>query len=297
MAGAYPKGMPNYLCFTALEDGTFSLNIAQYVTLAQWAYVEYSLDEGSTWTKVNNVEGQAVSFTTPTVLAGNRILWRGSGTSTSNSSNVNNVRASIFSSTGRYNIGGILLSLLLGDKATISSSLPANNTFAGLFRDNTKLESVEELVLAYPTKIYCYESLFLGCTNLAYPPKQFPKSDVVNWCYGYMFKNCNLQTAVELPAPRMISGCYRELFYGNSNINYIKMLAYDNMTANNCMTDWVNGVASTGIFVKHIDAQWTTTGNSGVPTNWTVIYYDPALDKYYLDQQRSQECDDHGNPI
>ena len=51
------------------------------------------------------------------------------------------------------------------------------------------------------------------------------------------------------------------------------------------------------IFVKHIDAIWTTTGNNGVPTSWTIIYYDPALDKYYTDQTKSQECDDHGNPI
>ena len=74
------------------------------------------------------------------------------------------------------------------------------------------------------------------------------------------------------------------------------MLATD-ISANGCLGYWVSGVPSSGIFVKNINATWTTTGNSGVPTNWKIIYYDPALDKYYLDQQRSQECDDHGNPI
>ena len=74
------------------------------------------------------------------------------------------------------------------------------------------------------------------------------------------------------------------------------MLATD-ISASGSLTNWVYGLPSSGIFVKHIDAQWTTTGSSGVPTNWTVIYYDPAVDKYYTDQTRATECDDHGNPI
>ena len=65
------------------------------------------------------------------------------------------------------------------------------------------------------------------------------------------------------------------------------------------LINWMTSVpnVSTSIFVKHIDATWTDTGNSGVPSNWTIIYYDPAVDKYYTDQTRATECDDHGNPI
>lgn len=76
------------------------------------------------------------------------------------------------------------------------------------------------------------------------------------------------------------------------------MIATD-ISANNCLLNWVYGVPNNNscIFVKNINATWTNTGDSAVPTRWKVIYYDPALDKYYLDQQRSQECDDHGNPI
>lgn len=55
-----------------------------------------------------------------------------------------------------------------------------------------------------------------------------------------------------------------------------------NITANNCTTKWVNGVAATGIFVKNIDATWTTTGADGVPTGWTLIYFDPVTSIYYL---------------
>ena len=74
------------------------------------------------------------------------------------------------------------------------------------------------------------------------------------------------------------------------------MLATD-ISANACLNAWVTNVASSGIFVKHINAQWDIVGANGVPENWTVIYYDPTDDKYYTDQTKVTECDDHGNPI
>ena len=33
---------------------------------------------------------------------------------------------------------------------------------------------------------------------------------------------------------------------------------------------WVDGVSATGTFVKNSAAQWNVTGNSGVPSGWTV---------------------------
>ena len=66
--------------------------------------------------------------------------------------------------------------------------------------------------------------------------------------------------------------------------------------------NWVTDVAATGIFVQNINATWGVSGStysegSGLPSGWTVIYYDTSLDKYYTNKQRTQECDDHGNPI
>ena len=54
---------------------------------------------------------------------------------------------------------------------------------------------------------------------------------------------------------------------------------------------------NTSVFVKHINATWTDTGSNGVPSKWKIIYYDPEEDKYYTSQDKSQECDDHGNPL
>jgi hypothetical protein len=42
-------------------------------------------------------------------------------------------------------------------------------------------------------------------------------------------------------------------------------------TPSNTYTDnWVNGVSSTGTFVKNSAATWTTTGGNGIPSGWTV---------------------------
>ena len=38
----------------------------------------------------------------------------------------------------------------------------------------------------------------------------------------------------------------------------------------NTITDWVNGVAASGTFVKNSAAEWDVTGNHGVPSGWTV---------------------------
>ena len=48
------------------------------------------------------------------------------------------------------------------------------------------------------------------------------------------------------------------------------MLATD-ISASSCLSNWVNGVASTGTFVKNPAMTSLTTGQSGIPSGWTVI--------------------------
>jgi hypothetical protein len=48
------------------------------------------------------------------------------------------------------------------------------------------------------------------------------------------------------------------------------MLATD-ISASECLSYWVNSVASTGIFVKNPEATWNVIGVHGVPAGWTVI--------------------------
>jgi hypothetical protein len=59
------------------------------------------------------------------------------------------------------------------------------------------------------------------------------------------------------------------MFYGCRRINYIK--AMFTTTPSTTYTDnWVNGVASTGTFVKNSAATWDVRGASGIPNNWAV---------------------------
>jgi hypothetical protein len=57
-----------------------------------------------------------------------------------------------------------------------------------------------------------------------------------------------------------------------SKLNYVKMLATD-ISASNCLDEWLNGVSSTGTFVKHPDMASLPTGSSGIPSGWTVEDY------------------------
>lgn len=424
MAGAYPKEQPNYLCFTALEDGTFSLRIGQQIGTRFYQYVEYSVDECATWNRTNNVDNTEVTITTPTITAGNKVYWRGSGTYISNYTTV--ARYSNFTSDGKFDASGNIASLCGLKNFNNWEATTIECQFAYLFA-NSKIVDADTLILPkfnktrpyYHTFENCIEmavmpalpdqdvlysdayiSMFQGCTSLV-SAKPLPSTTLANGCYFGMFKNCSsLVNAPELPATTLVDSCYYEMFSGTAietapllnavNINtscyramfyncsrlvniqdelpattlyercyqsmferctsltkvprlpattmatycYFSMFNLTNLTGpfilpatnlagtNQCyanmlrckatyvkmlavtlgtksLNNWLYNVpnVSTSIFVKHIDATWTTTGNSGVPTNWTVIYYDPALDKYYLDQQRSQECDDHGNPI
>ena len=115
----------------------------------------------------------------------------------------------------------------------------------------------------------CYNSMFYFCTSLTVAPT-LPATTLTMYCYGGMFYGCrSLTTAPELPAATLTDYCYYRMFAACTSLNYIKCLATD-ISANNCTTAWVQGVASSGTFHKApIMCDWTT-GNNGIPSNWTV---------------------------
>ena len=115
----------------------------------------------------------------------------------------------------------------------------------------------------------CYCDMFVGCRNLATAPA-LPATSLAHACYKSMFQGCeSLVVAPELPATTLPISCYEYMFLGDKNLNDIKCLATD-MSAPNCLVGWVNGVSPTGTFVKAPGASWPT-GDSGIPTGWTVI--------------------------
>jgi hypothetical protein len=88
-----------------------------------------------------------------------------------------------------------------------------------------------------------------------------------------MFNGCtSLEAAPDLPATGLKDACYYGMFNGCTSLNYIKCLAMD-ISATNCTQNWVNGVASTGTFVKNAGATTWPSGPSGIPTGWTVLKF------------------------
>jgi hypothetical protein len=60
------------------------------------------------------------------------------------------------------------------------------------------------------------------------------------------------------------------MFKGCTSLNYIKCLATD-ISADDCTLSWVDGVAASGTFVKHQNADWDEKGSDdGIPSDWTV---------------------------
>lgn len=151
-------------------------------------------------------------------------------------------------------------------------SLPAstltNTCYREMFQDCRALAEAPTLP-ATTLAPNCYRSMFNGCTSLTEAPV-LPVETLQSYCYYYMFANCTkLTRAPELPAEYLVSNCYCYMFQNCSKLNYIKALFLD--TPSNTYTNsWVSGVASSGTFVKNINAIWTNRGTNAVPTNWTI---------------------------
>ena len=115
----------------------------------------------------------------------------------------------------------------------------------------------------------CYQEMFGGCTSLTTAP-ELPATTLTEHCYRRMFAFCqSLTSAPELPATTLANSCYKEMFRGCTSLNYIKCLATD-ISASGCVYIWVRDVPSGGTFVKNASMSSWTTGDSGIPTGWTV---------------------------
>ena len=156
---------------------------------------------------------------------------------------------------------------------TAPTTLPATTLtqqcYQSMFEGCTSLTNAPELpatTLAYN----CYYDMFKGCTSLTTAPTILPATTLTTCCYYGMFYGCtSLTTAPELPATTLTNNCYQYMFYGCTNLNYIKMLATD-FSSYGDLALWVNGVSSTGTFVKHPNMTSLQSGDHGIPTGWTV---------------------------
>jgi hypothetical protein len=172
----------NWLKFTAIDSGTFSIKINQYAYISS---ISYSLDDGLTWTTTNKPANTEITVTTPTIASGDSVLWKGIGTSYSDGNSMYNT--SRFSSTGLFNISGNIMSLLYGDAFEDKTSLQENiGAFWYLFCF-AGIVSAENLLLPATTlSANCYNAMFSSCANLVSAP-ELPAMILAGSCYSGMF--------------------------------------------------------------------------------------------------------------
>ena len=136
------------------------------------------------------------------------------------------------------------MSLLYGDNYIGQTTLVKSHTLCGLFMQNMVVDCKNMILPATSLTQRCYNSMFYGCTSLIAAP-ELPAKTLTDYCYHRMFSKC-------------------------TKLNYIKCLA-TNISASECLSDWVMSVASTGTFVKAVGMTEWSTGTSGTPSGWTVV--------------------------
>lgn len=151
----------------------------------------------------------------------------------------------------------------------LGECINGNSTYANMFEGCTSLIEAPKLPTTLSSQ-RTFMRMFLNCTNLVTPPK-LPSTNLTQYCYLSMFEGCtSLTTAPELPATILVGDCYYRMFFNCSNLNNIKCLATD-ISATRCTSEWVKGVqTNSGTFVKDPNMTSWTTGNDGIPTNWTI---------------------------
>ena len=152
---------------------------------------------------------------------------------------------------------------------TLSATTLANYCYQGMFSGCTSLTTAPTLS-ATTLADSCYNAMLQNCTSLTTAP-QLPATTLANSCYSNMFKGCtSLVTAPILLATTLADFCYGNMFNGCTSLNYIKAM-FTTKPSSSYTSNWVNGVASSGTFVKNSAATWNVTGVNGVPSGWTVV--------------------------
>ena len=246
-----------YLTFNVLTKGTicwkaFGSNSAKTI--------EYSINDGE-WTSITSTtDGATFSVEKDAV-----VRFKGSNsTYATDRSNYSGFDGG----TATYDISGNIMSLIYGDVFEGQTTLSGTYNFCSLFKQS-KAVSAENLILpATSLTECCYRAMFSKSTLEVAPA--LPATTLATSCYYYMFEDCAITTAPELLATTLVKECYGSMFKGCTNLNYIKCLATTGFGTSNCLSNWVDGVASTGTFVKDENTTSWTTGTSGIPSGWVV---------------------------
>ena len=274
-----PVETKNYFRFKAIDTGTFQMTQG----------IQYSLDSGTTWVLLSP------NTNSPTIQAGDYIYWKrdtfgGKGP------------IGTFSSTGRFDAMGNILSLVVADDFEDGDAYKTSRNFYSLLKGCTGLKSAENVI--FPTTVItmdedyngCYQGMFSGCTAMTIAPKVLPATTLKHGCYREMFNHCNalvqapeikattvadyscyymfnycrnLRESPVLSAATLAEQCYGGMFLDCVRLTSVTCLA-TNISATNCTNVWLRYVADTGTLYTKASTNWSS-GYSGIPSGWARV--------------------------
>lgn len=308
MANQRKVGQP--LCFTANEANcSIKIVASGYASFSDIPYLTVSLDNGGHWSSYtgqslsfNSADQSCILFrsssttTTSWNTGGGAFQFEiiGSVSASGDLTTLVNKNGNV------QDLSGVSFSSLFSGCTTLvtppelPSTILSNGCYSSLFSNCSSLIRAPKLP-AKTLTTQCYYSMFRNCTSLKYAP-ELPATNLASrcyqqmfancsslisapnlrattlqsLCYAYMFQNCtSLQKSPYLAASTLVSSCYNSMFSGCSSLNEI----YANFTSfvSGCTTNWVSGVAASGLFHKSQALSDTTRGVSNIPEKWSIV--------------------------
>ena len=173
--------------------------------------VEYSIDNGTTWTTYTSEQEIELDAADKTVMfRGNNAAYGDGGS------------ASKFSVTnGSCYVYGNVMSLVNATAFPVVKTLTAPYAFTQMFNSCNNIYNYGSNKIVLPAKTltsFCYKELFYSCRNLTTAP-ELPATTLAEGCYNRMFGSCsNLTSAPVLPATTLVHRCYDNMFCACENL-------------------------------------------------------------------------------
>lgn len=234
--------------------------------------IDYSLDDGTTWTTITPASGSGTYVNGLTSRG--RIMLRHTGS-------MNGMK---FRVANPFSVSGNISSLTHGDNFSQSGLEMPNAAFSGLFNDEIysgNLIDASQLYMGAYNELswMCCQTMFYSCTHLLHAPdmSMFTSMDD-NQCYDQMFQNCKcLSEGVDLGNVTNIH--WRGCFGMYSGCSQLDKAVLPNVSDKSLSFDWwstfgdfLDGTYSSGVL--EADYSWNglipMDNTHIVPSGWTV---------------------------
>ena len=227
----------DYFTIETLTSGTLNITNDNSTN----GYLQYSLDDGETWSEeYGSIEDLSLNANDTLLIKGDITLDEGASD------------GNYMSYTGDFNVYGNIMSLVYGDNFANQTSLAGKDyIFSNFFAGNETLLSAENLILPATTLAdWCYYCMFSGCISLTTAP-ELPATTLVDSCYNSMFNYCtSLTTVPTLPATTLADYCYYSMFWNCTNIEISATQTGDYQTPYRIPTTGTGSTATSGTIIS-----------------------------------------------